>query len=129
VEGIAEDTVGGGEEGNREVDGPVEDPGPAGRREVQPGGTRLPLLYGCGKAGTGRGGGCCVRVIFVGGVGVAGGAASGAERLGTAVPPVSLYHGGLGRGVGGGLRFRFFLLLSAFFSSLILCSWDRPGRR
>ena len=33
----------------------VEGPRPPGRREVQPGGTRLPRLYGCGKASDGRG--------------------------------------------------------------------------
>ena len=49
----AGDSVGGSQEGDWEVDGSVEDPGPTGGREVQPGGTRLPLLYGCGKEGAG----------------------------------------------------------------------------
>jgi len=49
VEAVAEDPVGGGEEGDREVEGPVEDQGPPGGREVQPGGTGLPILHGRGK--------------------------------------------------------------------------------
>ena len=49
----AEDSVGGGQEGDGQVEGPVEDPGPSGRWEVQSGGVGLPLLYGCGKAGAG----------------------------------------------------------------------------
>jgi len=47
--------VGGGEEGDREVEGPVEDQGPPGGREVQPGGTGFPLLHGRGKAGAASG--------------------------------------------------------------------------
>jgi len=39
VEAAAEDLVGEGAEGDREMEGPVEDPGPPGRREVQSGGT------------------------------------------------------------------------------------------
>jgi len=54
VEATAEDPVGGGEEGDREVEGLVEDPGPSGGREVQTGGTRLPLQHGRGKTGAGR---------------------------------------------------------------------------
>jgi len=53
VEATTEVSVGGGEEGDREVEGPVEDPGPPGGWEVQSGDARLPLLYGCGKAGVG----------------------------------------------------------------------------
>jgi len=51
VEAAAEDPVDGGEEGDGEVEGPVESAGPPGRWEVQPGSTGLPLLHGCGKAG------------------------------------------------------------------------------
>jgi len=50
VEGPAEDPVGGGAEGDWEVEGLVEDPGPPGRREMRAGGIRLPLHHGCGKA-------------------------------------------------------------------------------
>ena len=53
VEAAAEDPVGGGEEGDREVERTVEGAGPPCRWEVQPGGTRLPLLYECGETGTG----------------------------------------------------------------------------
>ena len=49
MEATAEDPVGGGEEGDWKVEGPVENPGPPGGWEVQPDGTKLPLLYGCGK--------------------------------------------------------------------------------
>jgi len=56
VEAAAEDPVGGGEEGDWEVEGPVEGAGPPGRWEVQPGGTSLPLVRGCGEAGAGGGG-------------------------------------------------------------------------
>ena len=38
MEAAAEDPVGGGEEGDQEVEGPVEGTGPSGRRDVQPGG-------------------------------------------------------------------------------------------
>ena len=51
VEGTAENSVGGCEEGDGEVEEPVEDPGSAGRREMQPGSARLPLHHGCWKAG------------------------------------------------------------------------------
>ena len=50
VEAAAENPVGGGKEGDGEVEGPMEG---EGRWEMQPGGTGLPLLYGCGKAGAG----------------------------------------------------------------------------
>ena len=43
VETTADDPVGGGAEGDRKVEVQVEDPGPSCRRELQPGGTRLPL--------------------------------------------------------------------------------------
>jgi len=67
------------------VEAPVENPRPPGGWEVQPGGARLPLLYGCGKTGAGRGGGCCgERGVWAGGVGMAGGV------------------GSVGRGAGGG---------------------------
>jgi len=57
VEAAAEDPVGGGEEGDWEMEGSVEGAGPTGRREVQPGGAGLPLDHGRGKAGAGGGGG------------------------------------------------------------------------
>jgi len=80
VEVAAEDPVGGGEEGDREVEGLVEDPGPPGGREVQPGGTGLPLLYGRGKAGAGRERGT-KRGVGVGAAGVGRGAdGRGARR-------------------------------------------------
>jgi len=54
VEGPAEDPVGGGAEGDCEVEGRVEDPGLPGGREVRAGSTGLPLHHGCGEAGAGR---------------------------------------------------------------------------
>jgi len=63
VEGPAEDPVGGGAEGNWDVGGPVEDPGPPGRREVHPGDAGLPYFYGCWKESTGRGGGGSERGV------------------------------------------------------------------
>ena len=51
VEGLAGDTVGGGVGGKLEEETPVRDPGPPCRQAVQPGGARLPLHYGSGKAG------------------------------------------------------------------------------
>jgi len=53
VEAAAEDPVGGGEEGDGEVEGLVESTEPPGGWEVQLGGTGLPLLYGYRKAGAG----------------------------------------------------------------------------
>jgi len=53
VEAPAEDPVGGGAEGDWEGEEPVEEPGAPCRCEAQPGGTRLPLYYGCGKTGSG----------------------------------------------------------------------------
>ena len=55
MEGSTEDSVGGGSEGDREVEDPMQDPGPPGGRKMQPGGAGLPLLHGCGEAGTSRG--------------------------------------------------------------------------
>jgi len=51
----AEDALGGGQEGNREEKEPLEGPRPAGGREMQQGGTRLPRHHGCGEEGTGPG--------------------------------------------------------------------------
>jgi len=48
VEGPTEDSVGGGAEGDWEVEEPMGDPRPPGGREVQLGGAGLPRLYGCG---------------------------------------------------------------------------------
>jgi len=56
METAAEDSVGGPEEGNGEVEGPVEGAGLTGRREVQPGGAGLPFDHGRGQAGSGCGG-------------------------------------------------------------------------
>jgi hypothetical protein len=58
VEGAAEDLVGGGQEGDREMEKPLEGPRPTGGREMQQGGTRLPIHHGRRKAGPvpGRGG-------------------------------------------------------------------------
>ena len=53
VEGPTENSVGGGAEGDWEVEEQVEDPGPPGRREMQPGGTRLPRSHGGGKESAG----------------------------------------------------------------------------
>ena len=50
VEGPAEDPVGGGVEGKREVQEPVEGRRPPGRWTMQPGSIGLPLYYTCGKA-------------------------------------------------------------------------------
>jgi len=77
VEAAAEDPVGGGVEGDREMGGPVEDTGPPGRREVQPGGTGLSHGYGREEAGAGRGGGHSERGVRDGGAGAGGGAGSG----------------------------------------------------
>jgi len=57
METAAEDFVGGGKEGDGEVEGPVEGAGLTGRREVQPGGAGLPFDHGRGQAGAGCGGG------------------------------------------------------------------------
>jgi len=48
VEGSAEDPMGGGAEGDREVEEPVEDPGSSRRRKVGSGGAGFPFVYGCG---------------------------------------------------------------------------------
>jgi hypothetical protein len=51
VEGPAEDSLGGGQKGNWELEEPLEGPGPTGRREMQQGGTGLPFHHGRGEAG------------------------------------------------------------------------------
>ena len=125
VEAAAEDPVGGGEEGDQEVEGLVEDQGPPGGREVQPGGTGLPLLYGCGKAGAASGRGwrreSGIRVGAPGapgagrGTGGGGGGAGCCRRIGcragtVTVPAHALLHGIGRRGVGDG-RFSFVTFL------------------
>jgi len=55
VEKLAEDSVGRGVEGDEKGKEPVHDPRPPCRWELQPGDTRLPLHYGCGKTGLGWG--------------------------------------------------------------------------
>jgi len=77
VEGPAEDPVGGGAEADWEVERPVEDPGPLGRWEMQPGGAGIPRLYGRGETGAGRGGGRSERGVRGGAAGVGGGAEAG----------------------------------------------------
>ena len=57
MEDAAEDSVGGGAEGDQEVEEQVDGPGPAGRREMWAGSTGLSLLYGRGKAGAAAEGG------------------------------------------------------------------------
>jgi len=49
----AEDSVGGGAEGDGEVKVQLEDPGSLRRSEVQTGGAGFPLLYGRGEGSTG----------------------------------------------------------------------------
>jgi len=56
VKGLAEESVGGGEEGDGEVEEPVEDPRPPSGREVWAGSTGPPLHHRYGKAGASRGG-------------------------------------------------------------------------
>jgi len=55
MEGTARNSMGRGFEGEREEEEPVQDPGLPCRWEMQQGGTRLPLYYGCGEAGPTRG--------------------------------------------------------------------------
>jgi hypothetical protein len=55
VEGTAEDALGRGQKGNWEMEEPLEGPGPAGGREIQQGGTGLPLYHGRGEASTSPG--------------------------------------------------------------------------
>jgi len=81
VEGPAKDPVGGGAEGDREGEGPVEDPGPPGGREMQAGGTGLPLYHGRGRAGAGRKG-YSERGAGGGAAGVLRGARSGSRGAG-----------------------------------------------
>jgi len=55
VEDAAEDSVGGGAEGDQKVEKQVDGPGPAGGWEVWVGSTGFSCLYRCGKTGaTGR---------------------------------------------------------------------------
>jgi hypothetical protein len=60
VEGPAEDPLGGGEEGDREVEELVEGPGPPGGRALRAAGAGLPVHHGRGKVGVaaGEGGRC-----------------------------------------------------------------------
>ena len=55
VKAAAGGPVGGGEQGGGGVEKSVDAPGPPRRWEVQPSGSRLPLCYGGGKTGSGRG--------------------------------------------------------------------------
>ena len=57
MEDSAEGPLGGGEEGDREVEGQAENTGPLGGREVCAGGAKLPIHHGCGKTGLAAGGG------------------------------------------------------------------------
>jgi len=56
MEDGAEDSVGGGAEGDGEVEQQVEGPGPPGRWEVQPGCAGLPHHHGGGENSAGHGG-------------------------------------------------------------------------
>ena len=56
-EAAAEDPVGGGEEGDWEMEGSAEGAGPTSQREVQSGGVGIPLDHGRGRVGAGGGGG------------------------------------------------------------------------
>ena len=123
AEALVEDPVGGGVEGDREGEEPVEGSGPPWRWEVHPGGIRLPLRYGCGETGPGWG--------RNGERGVGMGA-PGARRA-TAFPSYTLLHGIRGGVLGGWSLFSFVLSLAR---TLFLCdffcakpfSWDRSGR-
>ena len=54
---------------------------------MRAGGTRLAVLYGCGKAGAGRGRGRCGECgVGFGGAGVAGGAGGGGGGAGGEEP-------------------------------------------
>jgi len=55
MEDAAEYSVGGGAEGDQEVEEQVDGPGSAGRWDVRAGGAGLPLLYGRGKVGAAAG--------------------------------------------------------------------------
>ena len=112
AEAAAEDPVGGGEAGDWEVEGPVKGAGPHGGREVQPGGTWLPILDGCGKTGAGRDGGRRgERSVAAKGAAVAGGARSGGggggHRGDTTVPPHAGLQGVRRDGVGSARRSPF----------------------
>ena len=95
----------GGEEGDREVEGPVQGEGPAGRREVQLGSAGLPGSHGRGQARAGVGGGHRQRGFRAGGAGMAGGARSGGDGAGrgrdSTVPTHARLHGVRRNGVGG----------------------------
>jgi len=56
METVAEDSVGGPEKGDGEVEGLVEGVGLTGQWEVQPGGAGLPFDHGHGQVGAGCGG-------------------------------------------------------------------------
>jgi len=56
METAEDDSVGGPDEGDGEVEGPVEGMGLIGRQEVQPGGAGLPFDHGRRQAGAGCGG-------------------------------------------------------------------------
>jgi len=49
MEDAAESSVGGGTEGDREMEEPVEDPRSSRRPEVQPGGARFPYIHRRGE--------------------------------------------------------------------------------
>jgi len=61
------------------VERPVGDPGPLGRREVQPDSAGLSHFYERGEAGTGRGGGHSERGVRGGATGGGGAARSWGE--------------------------------------------------
>ena len=113
------------------MEGSVEDPGPPGGREVQPGSAGLPL-HGCGKAGAAatprvR----CQRGSF----GSAGSGRKSGGRCGgfwgwggaAAVPTHAPLHGIGGRGVGPWGRFPLFFPLS-FFCYFLGASYIFLGR-
>ena len=114
---------------------PVGDPGPLGRREVQPDSAGLSHFYERGEAGTGRGGGHSERGVRGGATG-GGGAARSWGGI-TTVPAHALLHGVRGKGVDRGRsQFPLFSLFCPFFCPLfcdflgaLLLSWDRPGQR
>jgi len=124
------DPLGGGAEGNWEVEEPVEDPGPPGRWAVSAGGAGLPLFDGCGKASATRGSegprerGDRMRSLGAPGAGRAegnGGAGAGCGgRAGwwdgtPSVPTHPLVHGIRRGGVKTGPHVPFFFPLVTFF--------------
>jgi len=135
MEGTAEDPVGRGAGGKREREEPVQDPGSPRRCEVQPGGTRLPLHYGCGEASTGRGS-RRERGIRVGAP-RAQGTGRGAEGGGRGAAPmarINLCFSPRPRSwhpwkrTSGRVSVSFVLSL-VVPSARFISSWDRPGRR